>query len=113
MEQHYDSLDKMLELGMSMAVAQQMMKTMNSCISSVNVPTVGVQAPGMPQTAAPEYYFQIGDNVAGPFDDKETAGLIRSGKVSASSLVWRRGMSGWEPAQCLPEVNKLLVLNGK
>jgi len=109
MEQHYDSIDKMMEFGLSMAVAQQMMNTMNSAIGGMSVPTVQVQAPQLPGKT-PQYYAVLDDNVSGPFSEEELKSLVAYGKLTGESLMWRNGMSQWSKASTLPEINKLLLL---
>jgi hypothetical protein len=40
----------------------------------------------------------------GPVSDAELRSLISSGRVSAQTVVWRDGMSGWRPLGEVPEL---------
>ena len=58
------SINRLVEFGMGMAVAQQMVNTMNSAMTNMHVP--GSMNPM--QTAAPQFYYaMIDSNQAGPF----------------------------------------------
>jgi uncharacterized RDD family membrane protein YckC len=48
------------------------------------------------------YYAEAGKRV-GPIPDAEFRALRAAGKVAPENLVWRAGMTGWEPAGSLPE----------
>jgi hypothetical protein len=37
---------------------------------------------------------------------------IQAGRLARSTLVWRDGMSGWEPAERIPEVASLFPSSG-
>lgn len=104
---NFDSLDKLMELGLSMAVAQQMMNTMNHALNNMQVPGAGqpMQVPKM------SLYAVIGSAQAGPFSEEELARLIAEGRLTAETLVWKSGMPAWVYAREIPEVNKLLMLN--
>lgn len=113
MEHDYDPIERMLELGMSMSVANQMMQTMNNCMNQTQVPTVQNMMPSMPgkQTNQDhEFYIVVDNNVAGPFKSNELTVLVKSGRLNAETMVWTKGMSNWAPAQTIPEINKVLML---
>jgi len=44
------------------------------------------------------YYAEAGQQ-AGPVDDTQLQDLVRTGRVQASTLVWREGMTDWRPYQ--------------
>ncbi len=44
------------------------------------------------------YYVDAGQQ-AGPVDDAQLADLARRGKIQAETLVWREGMSNWQPCR--------------
>ncbi|HEV6952145.1 MAG TPA: SPFH domain-containing protein [Promicromonospora sp.] len=56
----------------------------------------------------PGWYLGNGGSQSGPFDDAALAGQAAAGTLTASTLVWRAGMAGWEPASAVPEVAKHL-----
>ena len=50
MDNNFNSIDRLVEFGMGMAVAQQMVNTMNYAMSNMKVPGVGTTAtPNMTQ----------------------------------------------------------------
>lgn len=44
------------------------------------------------------YYAEAGQQ-AGPVDDTQLQDLVRTGRIQASTLVWREGMTDWRPYQ--------------
>jgi hypothetical protein len=104
-EHQLSSIDRLIDLGMSMAVAQQMMQMMNHAIQAM--PT-----PQYPNTAAPmgqpvQYYALVEDIPQGPFTDGQLSTHILSGKVTRETLVWMPGLPGWMQAQQVPEILRI------
>jgi hypothetical protein len=50
------------------------------------------------------YYTQNGQQ-AGPLDEAQLKGLMASGQISPSDMVWRDGMTAWQPATAVPELS--------
>ena len=91
---------------MGIAVAQQMVKTMNEAIDNMRIP--GAMNP---LTPPPQFYYAIIEgNTAGPFSMQELARLIIAKKVSAKTHLWKPGMPQWETAEKLPEILRLVAL---
>ena len=104
---NFDSLDKLMGLGLSMVVAQQMMGTMNQALNNMQTPGAG-----QPMLAVTVKFYAVIDSAqAGPFSEEELIKLITDGRLTAESLVWKVGMPAWIYAREVPEVNKLLLLN--
>ena len=101
------SIDRLVEFGMGMAMAQQMVKVMNESMQNMYVP-------GSPQTIpAPQpmsIYVAIDGQSTGPMTEKEFANLVAEQKVTKESLVWLPGMTGWKPLQEVPSVLKIIAL---
>ncbi len=107
MNNDFSSIERLMEFGLSMAVAQQMMATMNHCIANTVVPGAGA-----PIANQGRRFFAVIDGAqAGPFDEREVDNLIATGRIAAQSLMWRQGMSAWGAAETIPEINRLLLLN--
>lgn len=53
------------------------------------------------------YYAKNGQQI-GPIDDAGLQGLISSGQVNSSDLVWKDGMANWVPASTVPELSAAL-----
>lgn len=117
----FSSLDKMVEFGLGLGIATQMMNTMNLALARTAVPGVGIN-PGVcsqPGAQAPaavpaghQYYIVNQEKVAGPLNERELDELIKKGIVKADTLCWSPGMTAWKFASDIPEVNKLILLNG-
>ncbi len=101
------SINRLVEFGMSMAVAQQMVTTMNSALTKMQVP--GTMNPL--QLATPQFYYaMIEGNQAGPFSEQELSRLIADKKVVKETYIWKPGLIKWEIAEKLPEIVKLVAL---
>lgn len=119
MASDFSSLDKLVEFGLGVGVATQMMNTMNQVIANTAMPGVGLN-PGMasgtkscsqqPLVATESYYIVKDDRMAGPLSQSELTRLVDNGVVTGNTLCWREGMDAWKFAKDIPDVNKLLLL---
>ncbi len=101
------SIDSLIEFGMSMAVAQQMVNTMNVAMSQMNVPGTDNQL----QNSHNQFFYAIIEgNQAGPFTEQELKRLILDKKITKETSLWKPGLINWEIAEKLPEVLKLVAL---
>ena len=101
------SIDRLVEFGMSIAIAQQMVQTMNSAMTTMHVP--GSMNPM--QNLAPQFYYaMIEGNQAGPFSEQELSRLITQKKIVKETYIWKPGLPKWEMAEKLPEILKLVAL---
>jgi len=50
------------------------------------------------------WYFVRGEEQVGPFSKDLIRQIHEGGQLSPETLVWREGMSGWEPAGSIPEL---------
>lgn len=107
MENSFFSIDRLIEFGMGMAVAQQMIRTMNDSMQSMYVP--GAMNP-MPQSPSNMYYVIMDGQQSGPYSDGELSRLIGQKKVTKDTYIWRPGMQEWLTAENLPDVLKLVAL---
>ena len=102
------SMDRLLEFGMGMGIAQQMIKTMNESMTSMHVP--GAMNP-MGQVKQNLFYVVIEGNQIGPLSESELSRLIGEKKVAKETYVWMPGMTNWQIAENVPEVLKLVALS--
>ncbi|MCI5978405.1 MAG: DUF4339 domain-containing protein [Bacteroidales bacterium] len=107
MDNNFSSLDRLMEFGMSMGVATQMMNVMNSAFKDMQVPNAGVPV----SYKKPGFFAVVDDHTVGPLTDAELQTLVQSSKINADTFVWREGMPGWEHATDVPEVYKYILLN--
>lgn len=104
----YNSIERLMEFGMSMAVAQQMMQTINHAMQNITTPQFKNLNVPLPQQI--HFYALVNDIPQGPFTEQELSGHILANRVSKETLVWLNGMPGWMQAQQVPEVAKLFTL---
>jgi hypothetical protein len=102
------SINRLVDFGMSLAIAQQMVYAMNIAVTNMHVP--GVMNPI--QAAPHQFYYVILEGVqAGPFSEQELSRLISEKKIAKESYIWKPGLIGWEMAGKLPEILKLVALS--
>jgi hypothetical protein len=104
----FNSIERLMEFGMSMAVAQQMMQTMNHAMQNITTPQFKDVNVPLPQQI--QFYALVNDIPQGPFTEHELSGHILANRVFKETLVWLNGMPGWMQAQQVPEVAKLFAL---
>ncbi|MDO9191379.1 MAG: DUF4339 domain-containing protein [Undibacterium sp.] len=106
-EDNFYSINRLVEFGMGMAVAQQMVKSMNHALTSTHIP--GPMNP-MPALAVQAYHIILEGKPAGPFSEQELSRLIGEGKVVKSTYVWKPGMVKWDVVENLADVLRLVAL---
>lgn len=86
-----------MEFGMSMAVAQQMMNTMNNAMA--NMHAAGAEMP-VKKTAA-QYYAVVNGSQVGPMSEDEVAKIVGAGSIGEDTLMWKTGAAdGHRPSSC-------------
>lgn len=107
-EDSFFSTNRLMEFGMSLAVAQQMVQTMNSAMNNMHISgAMNVMQPESQQF----YYAMIEGKQAGPFSESELSRLITDKKVVKETYIWKPGLVHWEIAEKLPEILKLVALS--
>lgn len=101
------SMDRLIEFGLGMGVAQQMINVMNQSMRSMYVPG-SVQS--MPQPAQSIYYVAIDGKAVGPLNDSELSQLISQKKVNKDTLAWVPGMTSWQHIENVPAILKVIAL---
>lgn len=116
----FSSIDRLVEFGMGMGLAQQMVNTMNNTMSNMHVAGVNAQSTGcvkqpggvaLPPMDSGKWYVVVDEKMAGPLSEEELTTLIKKGRIADNTLLWREGMQSWMMAQDIPEVNKYLLLS--
>lgn len=99
------STDKLIEFGMGLTVANQLVASMNTNIQAMN------SKPGMQNNVDEIYYVVIDKAVAGPFSLTEISRLIAEKKIVKETYVWKAGMKDWTLVENVPEILKFVALN--
>lgn len=102
------SLDRLLEFGLGMGMAQQMINMMNQSMKSMYIPGSIQSMPQQPLASI--YYVAIDGQQTGPLRESELMELIRDRKVSKDTLAWMPGMATWLPIEKVPAILKLIAL---
>ncbi|GHV39114.1 hypothetical protein AGMMS49546_10620 [Spirochaetia bacterium] len=110
-EVNFYSVDRLVEFGMSVAIAQQMVKSMNETMSNMQIPGSMYSFFAQNSTAPPSvYYAMIDNNQEGPFSETELVRLIIDKKIVKETYIWVPGMKNWQLAENVPAIIKLVAL---
>ncbi|MBR5395694.1 MAG: DUF4339 domain-containing protein [Bacteroidaceae bacterium] len=106
-EHNFFSIDRLVEFGLGIGIAQQMVGMMNQYMQSMYVPG-SIQS--MPKSIPSIYYVAIDGKQVGPLNDCELSQLIAHGKVNKETLAWVPGMNNWKPIEQVPEILRVVAL---
>jgi hypothetical protein len=101
------SINKLVEFGLGMGIAQQMVRTMNEAMANMKTP--GTFSNYSPLQVS-NYYVLIDNDQLGPLSEQEVMKLILDGKLKKEDFVWQPGMPNWDLAKKVSEINKLFSL---
>lgn len=105
-DDNFFSLDRLVEFGLGINVAGQMVKMMNETLQQMYVP--GAENPIRQPSSV--YYAIIDERTTGPFSECELSRMAAENKISASTCIWKPGMASWKTASDIPEVLRLVAL---
>lgn len=110
----YNSIDRLVEFGMSNKVAEAMINTMNQTMASMQMPNytrvnqINMQNPvAIPPVSQKKFFASINDQPIGPLDTDELKQKIALKEVMPETFIWYQGLPGWAQAQTLNEVKIL------
>jgi hypothetical protein len=110
MSEDSNFLERIMELGIGISVARQMPDMLTRMMPGQNPSQPAGQVP--PQIPSDAVYYMVVDNAqAGPFSDSQLQLMAKNGILTQDTLVWKAGMSSWQKAATVPEINKLLILS--
>lgn len=103
-------------LGVGMAMANQMASQLQTQMANqaqtttAQMPLTQNTAPSTPPPlpATEMYHVGLEGKSAGPFDLTQLGELISQGQVNAATLLWQPGMSDWQAAGQIPQVQSML-----
>ena len=104
-----DAMGAGIGLAMNGKMAQQMVNPRQTAAGQPQNP-VGFTPqqgapPPMPQQ--PMYYVAMGGIQQGPFPMSQLQQMIQQGQLTHDTLVWTKGMAGWEAASLVPSLSQL------
>ena len=110
-DQNFFSIDRLVEFGMSVAIAKQMVNSMNQNMQGMYIPG-SIQS--MPKPTAPAaqniYYVAIDGQQTGPLNDAEFTRLVVQKRINKDTLAWMPGMPQWKPIEEVPAMLKIIAL---
>lgn len=104
-DNNFSSLDRLMEFGLGMGMAQQMVNVMNQTMQTMQIPETAKPAQPKPT----EWYIALNEKASGPFTENEMKGLLLDKKITKETLVWCAGMPEWQKAENTPDILKLIM----
>lgn len=105
-DDNFYSIERLVEFGLGMNIARQMVGSMNQAMQNVSIPGPH----NLPVAASSHYFLVLDGQQAGPFSEAEVCRLIHEGRLTKDSLAWKAGMQTWLPIQNVPDVLRLVAL---
>ena len=106
-DSNFFSMDRLVEFGMSMAVAKQMADTMNSSLTQMPVPGAGKVSD---QSYEKVFFVAVDGKSEGPYSLTEMARLVGQGKIQKETYVWKPGMAKWDLAENVDGLLRMIAL---
>lgn len=106
-DDNFFSINRLVEFGLGMSVAQQMVNSMNSALQNTHIPGSQTHTLG---SSVKCYHVVFDGKSAGPFTENEISRMITEGKVKKDTFVWRPGMVKWDAVENVADVLKLVAL---
>jgi len=97
----------MASMAVGGAVGQNIAGAMNNMMSGINQPVQNGMTP--PPVPTVTYHLAVNGQAAGPFDIATLTQMVTTGQFTASSLVWKAGMSAWVRADSVDELKGLFA----
>ena len=101
------SIDRLVEFGMGMAMAQQMVNVMNQSMKQMYVPG-SIQS--MPNPQVSTFYVEIDGQPVGPLSESDFSRLVSEKRITKDSLAWMPGMIGWQTIEKIPAILRIVAL---
>lgn len=105
---NFFSIDKLVEFGMGMSIAQQMVGTMNQSLQNMYVP--GSVAHTMPAPQPITIYVAVNGQPVGPITESQFAEMVTKKQVTKDTLVWTPGMASWKPVEQVPTALRIIAM---
>lgn len=99
----FSSIDKLVEFGLGISAAQQMIKMMNTSMQDMYIPGQAIPVP------TKEWYIAQDGKSHGPYKENEIISKLNNNEISKDTFVWCVGMHAWKKAEETPEFLKLIL----
>ena len=97
----------MASMAVGGAVGQNIAGSMNSMMSGINQPAQpGATPPPVPTVA---YNVAVNGQATGPYDIAILKQMASAGQFTADSLVWKAGMTQWQKAGTIDELQEVIA----
>lgn len=96
------SIERLVEFGLSLAVSQQMVNSMNQTIQQMTIPSS--------EPPRSLIYVAIDGKPVGPLSERDFVELLDARKITKDTLIWMPGMSSWQTIESTPSALKLIAL---
>lgn len=100
----FDSVDKLVEFGISTSMAQQMIQMMNQTMQTMYIPGQAIDK------IEKEWYIAMEGKPMGPYTEHEVKDLFLKKAISEENLVWSADMSTWSAFSSIPELKKIIQI---
>lgn len=101
---NFDPINRLVEFGLGVSIAQQMVQIMNSTIQNMNVPGQSI-----PINISKEWYIVKDGNPSGPLMDNDIKKLLLNKSLVKEDLIWSTGMQSWMPIKDVPEILRMII----
>lgn len=106
-ENSFFSVDRLVEFGMGMAMAQQMLQIMNQSMKQMYIPG---SMQSMPSPQLKPFFVVIEGQSVGPLTESDFSRLVAEKKITKDSLAWMPGMLGWTSIEQIPIIFNTIAL---
>ena len=101
------SIDRLVEFGLGIGIAQQMVGMMNQTMRQMYVPG-SIQT--MPATQPVTFYVAINGQSVGPISESEFTQMVTNKQITKDILAWVPGMYTWKPIEQIPAILKVIAV---
>jgi hypothetical protein len=92
---HFDPIERLMEFGLGLGIAQQMVGTMNQAMQQ----SVRVGSPEAYRASDQQaFYVVVNSAVAGPWSRQQVQSALLTGTLARDAFCWTPGMQQWARA---------------
>lgn len=107
-DRNQEMIERAVSAGVSKGLAQQQINIVSQSTEAPIVPQIDPMTP--PPLPVFKYFAAIDGKQQGPYDEEQFAKEVKAGKINKNTMVWCSGMSGWEKAGGLDDMEDFFDL---